>query len=169
MAALAWKLEYKVFMRMSQGTQTGNDLEKIAVRLLSWYSDIIGDTCPLNIDERWSPFLHMSWFVFGFLYQLNQVIFSSGWFWHFVLLYRGHTVKAVCESFHLSKDAGFKVSFFVESIWIINYFLFGDTIINYYIHPALQVVTHMMPDLPNVGLERDIEQFIVSFFIRIIV
>ena len=29
MAALAWKLEYKVFMRMSQGTQTGNDLEKI--------------------------------------------------------------------------------------------------------------------------------------------
>lgn len=112
----------------------------------------------------------MSWFVFGFLYQLmNQVTFSSGWFWHFVLLYRGHTVKAVCESFHLSKDAGFKVSFFVEWIWIINYFLFGDTIINYYILPALQVVTHMMPDLPNVGLERDIEQFIVSFFIHIIV
>lgn len=46
---------------------------------------------------------------------------------------RGHTVKAVCESFHLSKDAGFKV------------------------------VTHMMPDLPNVGLERDIEQFIEFF------
>lgn len=46
---------------------------------------------------------------------------------------RGHTVEAVCESFHLSKDAGFKV------------------------------VTHMMPDLPNVGLERDIEQFIEFF------
>lgn len=46
---------------------------------------------------------------------------------------RGHTVKAVSESFHLSKDAGFKV------------------------------VTHMMPDLPNVGLERDIEQFIEFF------
>ncbi|XP_015754937.1 PREDICTED: elongator complex protein 3 [Acropora digitifera] len=46
---------------------------------------------------------------------------------------RGHTVKAVCESFHMSKDAGFKV------------------------------VTHMMPDLPNVGLERDIEQFIEFF------
>lgn len=45
---------------------------------------------------------------------------------------RGHTVKAVCESFHLSKDAGFKV------------------------------VSHMMPDLPNVDFERDIEQFIVS-------
>lgn len=29
MVALAWKLEYKVFMRMSQGTQTGNDLEKL--------------------------------------------------------------------------------------------------------------------------------------------
>ncbi|XP_072912793.1 elongator complex protein 3 [Hemitrygon akajei] len=46
---------------------------------------------------------------------------------------RGHTVKAVCESFQLAKDAGFKV------------------------------VAHMMPDLPNVGLERDIEQFIEFF------
>ena len=42
---------------------------------------------------------------------------------------RGHTVKAVCESFQMSKDAGFKV------------------------------VAHMMPDLPNVGWERDVEQF----------
>ncbi|KAI9005907.1 Elongator subunit [Gaertneriomyces sp. JEL0708] len=42
---------------------------------------------------------------------------------------RGHTVKAVCESFHLAKDAGYKV------------------------------VAHMMPDLPNVGMERDMEQF----------
>uniref|UniRef100_A0A3P8ZS16 Elongator complex protein 3 n=1 Tax=Esox lucius TaxID=8010 RepID=A0A3P8ZS16_ESOLU len=46
---------------------------------------------------------------------------------------RGHTVRAVCESFHLSKDAGFKV------------------------------VSHMMPDLPNVDMERDIEQFIEFF------
>ncbi|EDO39414.1 predicted protein [Nematostella vectensis] len=46
---------------------------------------------------------------------------------------RGHTVRAVCESFHQSKDAGFKV------------------------------VSHMMPDLPNVGLERDIDQFIEFF------
>ncbi|NWT45745.1 ELP3 protein, partial [Chroicocephalus maculipennis] len=46
---------------------------------------------------------------------------------------RGHTVKAVCESFHLAKDAGFKV------------------------------VAHMMPDLPNMGLERDMDQF-VEFF-----
>lgn len=45
---------------------------------------------------------------------------------------RGHTVKAVCESFHLAKDAGFKV------------------------------VAHMMPDLPNMGLERDTDQFVVS-------
>jgi len=37
---------------------------------------------------------------------------------------RGHTVKAVMECFHLAKDAGFKV------------------------------VTHMMPDLPNSGMER---------------
>lgn len=42
---------------------------------------------------------------------------------------RGHTVKAVCESFRLAKDAGFKV------------------------------VSHMMPDLPNVGMERDLDQF----------
>lgn len=46
---------------------------------------------------------------------------------------RGHTVKSVCESFHLSKDAGFKV------------------------------VSHMMPDLPNMDFERDIEQFIEFF------
>ncbi|XP_050503298.1 elongator complex protein 3 [Diabrotica virgifera virgifera] len=46
---------------------------------------------------------------------------------------RGHTVKAVCGTFHLAKDAGFKV------------------------------VAHMMPDLPNVDLERDIEQYIEFF------
>lgn len=45
---------------------------------------------------------------------------------------RGHTVRAVCESFQMSKDAGFKV------------------------------IAHMMPDLPNVDIERDVEQFIVS-------
>lgn len=42
---------------------------------------------------------------------------------------RGHTVKSVTESFQLSKDSGFKV------------------------------VSHMMPNLPNVDLERDIYQF----------
>lgn len=42
---------------------------------------------------------------------------------------RGHTVKAVSEIFCLAKDAGYKV------------------------------VAHMMPDLPNVGMERDLEQF----------
>ncbi|NWX27619.1 ELP3 protein, partial [Notiomystis cincta] len=46
---------------------------------------------------------------------------------------RGHTVKAVCESFHLAKDSGFKV------------------------------VAHMMPDLPNMGLERDMDQFFEFF------
>ena len=40
-------------------------------------------------------------------------------------------MRAVCESFQLSKDAGFKV------------------------------IAHMMPDLPNVGLDRDIQQFVV--------
>ena len=42
---------------------------------------------------------------------------------------RGHTVAAVAHTFCLAKDAGFKV------------------------------VSHMMPDLPNVGLERDLDQF----------
>lgn len=46
---------------------------------------------------------------------------------------RGHTVKAVCESFQMSKDAGFKV------------------------------VVHMMPNLPNVDMERDMLQFIEYF------
>ena len=51
---------------------------------------------------------------------------------YYLFFFRGHTVNAVCESFQGAKDAGFKV------------------------------VAHMMPDLPNVGLERDVEQFIVS-------
>ncbi|KAM2389531.1 hypothetical protein ACFXTH_038825 [Malus domestica] len=42
---------------------------------------------------------------------------------------RGHTVAAVADCFYLAKDAGFKV------------------------------VAHMMPDLPNVGVERDMENF----------
>ncbi|KAL7497646.1 hypothetical protein ACHAWT_005665 [Skeletonema menzelii] len=46
---------------------------------------------------------------------------------------RGHTVSAVSNSFHLAKDCGFKV------------------------------VTHMMPDLPNTGLERDLSGF-TEFF-----
>ncbi|XP_004928644.1 probable elongator complex protein 3 [Bombyx mandarina] len=46
---------------------------------------------------------------------------------------RGHTVKAVCENFSMAKDAGYKI------------------------------VAHMMPDLPNVDFERDVEQFIEFF------
>jgi elongator complex protein 3 len=42
---------------------------------------------------------------------------------------RGHTVQSVMQCFHLAKDAGFKV------------------------------VAHMMPDLPNMGMERDLEGF----------
>ena len=45
---------------------------------------------------------------------------------------RGHTVKAVTESFRMAKDSGFKV------------------------------VSHMMPNLPNVDLERDLNQFKVK-------
>jgi len=46
---------------------------------------------------------------------------------------RGHTVAAVCECFQHCKDTGYKV------------------------------VTHMMPNLPNVPIDRDIEQFIELF------
>lgn len=46
---------------------------------------------------------------------------------------RGHTVQAVCDCFRLAKDAGFKV------------------------------VCHQMPDLPNMGLERDVESFVELF------
>ena len=46
---------------------------------------------------------------------------------------RGHTVAAVGECFELAKDAGFKV------------------------------VAHLMPDLPNVGWERDVESFLEFF------
>jgi elongator complex protein 3 len=46
---------------------------------------------------------------------------------------RGHTVQAVCECFHFAKDTGYKV------------------------------VIHMMPNLPNVPIERDLEQFIELF------
>ncbi|KAI5189901.1 elongator complex protein 3 [Nematocida minor] len=42
---------------------------------------------------------------------------------------RGHSVRDVCESFKLTKDTGYKI------------------------------VTHMMPNLPNVDMERDILQF----------
>jgi elongator complex protein 3 len=39
---------------------------------------------------------------------------------------RGHTVAAVCECFKMAKDSGFKI------------------------------IAHMMPDLPNMGEERDL-------------
>ena len=42
---------------------------------------------------------------------------------------RGHTVRAVCDCFVLAKESGFKI------------------------------VAHMMPDLPNVGYDRDLFQF----------
>lgn len=46
---------------------------------------------------------------------------------------RGHTVKAVCSTFSVAKDAGYKV------------------------------VSHMMPNLPNVDMERDLSQFVEYF------
>lgn len=46
---------------------------------------------------------------------------------------RGHTVRSVCQSFQLGKDCGFKI------------------------------VSHIMPNLPNVDLERDLAQFVELF------
>jgi len=46
---------------------------------------------------------------------------------------RGHTVRSVCQSFQLGKDCGFKI------------------------------VSHIMPNLPNVDLERDFSQFLELF------
>jgi elongator complex protein 3 len=46
---------------------------------------------------------------------------------------RGHTVRSVCQSFQLGKDCGFKM------------------------------VSHIMPNLPNVDLERDLNQFVELF------
>lgn len=46
---------------------------------------------------------------------------------------RGHTVRSVCQSFQLGKDCGFKI------------------------------VSHIMPNLPNVDLERDLNQFVELF------
>lgn len=46
---------------------------------------------------------------------------------------RGHTIEAVKKCFHMAKDAGFKI------------------------------VAHIMPDLPNMGVDRDLES-IKEFF-----
>lgn len=49
--------------------------------------------------------------------------------------------------------------------WVSNIdvmLLFWTLLICELVLCIVQVVSHMMPDLPNVGLERDIEQFIVS-------
>ena len=99
----------------------------------------------------------MTWLIFAYYIKDNMTctmhptfpIFAKGKFhyrrFHRPVLtasrlpffcFRGHTVRAVSESFQMSKDAGFKV------------------------------VAHMMPDLPNVDLERDVEQFIVSYIVK---
>lgn len=58
---------------------------------------------------------------------------------------RGHTVQATCESFHLAKDAGFKVVSHMM-VRLPSTFLASAN-------------ASLQPDLPNVGVERDMEQF----------
>jgi elongator complex protein 3 len=83
----------------------------------------------------------------------------------------GHTVAAVCNSFQLAKDCGFKVllcrvchalraSPLLCSCRLCLNLLYKwggdgfDVVVSY-----VQIVTHMMPDLPNMGFERDLEGF----------
>lgn len=61
---------------------------------------------------------------------------------------RGHTVRATCESFQMSKDAGFKV--------------ISHMMVSLYSTASSDTDLPPQPDLPNVGVERDIEQFHVS-------
>lgn len=62
------------------------------------------------------------------------------------------SVRAVSESFHLAKDAGYKVV--ARKLLFHHIFFFLQDLILFFID--------MMPDLPNVGVERDLEQFKVS-------
>ena len=104
---------------------------------------------------------------------------------------RGHTVAAVGECFRLAKDAGFKVTTFHSPVTPPQApcqdkkYLTSSTLqhqaaictveLRHGMHGGqqtscrrapdgiLQVIAHMMPDLPNVGWERDVESF-TEFF-----
>ena len=70
-------------------------------------------------------------------------------------------MNAVCESFQLAKDAGFKVCMYSLNR-VVQWDSDGMRYQCGHQHlPPTQVVAHMMPDLPNVGFERDLEGFIV--------
>lgn len=88
---------------------------------------------------------------------------------------RGHTVAAVGECFRLAKDAGFKVPnpflplFRTSENVDVRKFGGGlmchiSPLVSWYsmvsvMCMVVQVIAHMMPDLPNVGWERDLESF----------
>jgi hypothetical protein len=81
MDALELKLEYRVFMRMLPEILTGR------INLLSYLFYFSGGSI--------------------FNKELIPIILCYS---HFALTFcRGHTVAAVCNSFQLSKDCGFKV------------------------------------------------------------
>lgn len=69
---------------------------------------------------------------------------------------RGHTVAAVADCFCLAKDAGFKViaCWITDFVFLVLFWFVTSVMIS-----SQQVVAHMMPDLPNVGVERDMESF----------
>lgn len=68
---------------------------------------------------------------------------------------RGHTVQATCEAFQMAKDAGFKVvsHMMVSLSSPLSLLPLNLSLIN----PA--IFRRIQPDLPNVGVERDMAQF----------
>jgi histone acetyltransferase (RNA polymerase elongator complex component) len=68
-------------------------------------------------------------------------------------------VAAVCNSFQLAKDCGFKVSSLrLQSTYNFTYAPLRLLYLLSYV-AAHQIVSHMMPDLPNMGKERDLDGF----------
>ena len=90
---------------------------RIEIGVQSIYEDVARDT------NRCETFLS----EVAIYYDASNLISINFLLINFMI--RGHTVAAVCNSFQLGKDCGFKI------------------------------VSHMMPDLPNMGKERDMEGF----------
>lgn len=67
---------------------------------------------------------------------------------------RGHTVQATCEAFQMAKDAGFKV---VSHMMVSPFSSLISLSVSIFPNSYPNLVNQ--PDLPNVGVERDMAQF----------
>ncbi len=168
----------KVSMRMWRATRIGmrdflfarmkNDAEMNGIVFVIW-----------KIWWR-SYFCNGSEFVFQLLasiFILHVFPWLTFWgnmfcFWMHFQLRSGHTVAAVLQSFHLAKDCGFKVC---RIVWPIrDIYRLAQCQHSYVSRRSLllsitfsflrsnQIIAHMMPDLPNMGFERDLEQVWIS-------